>query len=94
MSLKPMASYKVEIKNSAQKEIRKLPSKELRDRIVGIINGLYANPVPDESNKIKGSNNIYRIRQGTHRIVYQIYKNQLLIIVIRVRHRNDAYRGL
>ena len=89
-----MVSYKVEIKNSAQKEIRKLPSKDLRDRIVGTINRLYKNPVPDESKKIKGSNNIYRIRQGTYRIVYQIYKNQLFILVIRVRHRKDAYRDL
>jgi mRNA interferase RelE/StbE len=89
-----MASYSVKIKNSAQKEIRKLPNKELRDKVVSIINGLYINPVPDESKKIKGSNNIYRIRQGTYRIVYQIYKNELLILVIRVRHRKDAYKSL
>lgn len=89
-----MASYKVKIKNSAQKEIRKLPSKELRDKAIGIINSLYSNPIPDESKKIKGSNNIYHIRQGSYRIVYQIYKNELLIIVIRVRHRRDVYRDL
>lgn len=89
-----MASYKVKIKNSAQKEIRKLPAKGLRDNVIDIINGLYVNPVPDEAKKIKGSNNIYRIRQGTYRIVYQIYKSELLIMVIRVRHRKDAYRGL
>ncbi len=89
-----MASYKIKIKGSAQKEIRKLSSKELRDKVVDIINNLYTNPLPDESKKIKGSNNVYRIRQGTYRIIYQIYKNELLIIVIRVRHRKDAYRGL
>ncbi|MCL4358033.1 type II toxin-antitoxin system RelE/ParE family toxin [Patescibacteria group bacterium] len=87
-----MVSYSVKIKNSAQKEIRKLPSKELRDKIIEIIDDLYINPVPDEAKKIKGSNNIYRIRQGTYRIVYQIYKNELLVIVIRVRHRKDAYK--
>ena len=89
-----MVSYKVKIKNSAQKEIRKLPNKELRNKVVSIINGLYINPVPDEAKKIKGSNNIYRIRQGTYRVVYQIYKNELLIMIIRVRHRKDAYKGL
>ena len=87
-----MVSYSVKIKNSAQKEIRKLPSKELRDKIIEIIDDLYINPVPDEAKIIKGSNNIYRIRQGTYRIVYQIYKNELLVIVIRVRHRKDAYK--
>lgn len=88
-----MASYSVKIKSSAQKEIRKLPSMEIRDKIVEIIDDLRINPVPDEAKKIKGSNNIYRIRQGTYRIVYQIYKDELLIIVIRVWHRKDAYRG-
>ena len=89
-----MVSYKVKIKNSAQKEIRKLPNKELRNKVISIINGLYINPIPDEAKKIKGSNNIYRIRQGTYRVVYQIYKNELLIMIIRVRHRKDAYKGL
>jgi mRNA interferase RelE/StbE len=89
-----MASYNVKIKNSAQKEIRKLPSKELRSKVITIIDGLYIDPVPYEAKKIKGSNNVYRIRQGVYRIVYQIYKNELLVIVIRVRHRKDAYKGL
>jgi mRNA interferase RelE/StbE len=89
-----MASYNVKIKNAAQKEIRKLPSKELRARVISIINSLYLKPIPDEAKKIKGSNGIYRIRQGTYRIVYQIHKNELLIIVIRVRHRKDAYKNL
>jgi mRNA interferase RelE/StbE len=89
-----MASYSVKIKNSAQREIRKLPSKEFRDKVISIINGLYINPVPDETKKIKGSNNIYRIRQGTYRVVYQIHKNEPLIMIIRVRHRKDAYKNL
>ena len=88
-----MAYYNVKIKNSAQKEIRRLPSKKLRDRIIGIINNLYMTPVPEEAKKIKGSNNIYRIRQGAYRIIYQVYKNELLIMIIRVRHRKDAYRA-
>jgi len=89
-----MDSYSIKIKNTAQKEIRKLPSKELRNKIVDIINSLYINPMPDESKKIKGSNNIYRIRQGVYRIIYQIHKNELLIMVIRVRHRKDACKNL
>lgn len=89
-----MASYNVKIKNSAQKEIRKLPSKELRSKVITIIDDLYIDPVPYEAKKIKGSNNVYRIRQGVYRIVYQIYKNELLVIVIRVRHRKDAYKNL
>ena len=88
-----MASYKIEIKKSAQKEIRKLP-RNIREKVVGIINRLYDDPVPAEAQKIKGSDNIYRIRQGNYRIVYRLYKNELLIIIIRVRHRKDVYQAL
>ena len=88
-----MVSYKIEIKKSAQKEIRKL-SDDIREKIVDIINGLYNNPIPGDAKKIKGSKNIYRIRQGTYRIVYLVYKNKLTIIIVRVRHRKDAYQNL
>lgn len=89
-----MASYKIEINKSAKKEIRKLPSKELRSKIISIITGLYSNPIPEDAKKIKGSSDIYRIRQGPYRIVYQLRKEKLIIMVIRVRHRRDVYRGL
>jgi mRNA interferase RelE/StbE len=90
-----MVSYRVKIKSSAQKEIRKLPSKGLRVKVVDIIDSLYAaSSFPEGSTKIKGSNNIYRIRQGTHRIVYQVYKKELLVLIIRVRHRRDVYKDL
>ncbi len=82
-----MVSYKVEIKDSAQKEIRKLPNIELRSKIISIIEGLQVNPNPDDAKKIKGFSNIYRIRLSLYRIVYQLYKDKLIIVVIRVRHR-------
>jgi len=88
-----MASYKIEIKKSAQKEIRKL-SRDIRERVVGIIDGLYKNPIPADSKKIKGSQNVYRIRQGTYRIVYIVYKNELTIIIVRVRHRKETHKDL
>lgn len=75
-----------EIKNSAQKEIR--------SRVISSIEGLYTNPTPEDSKKIKGSNNIYRIRQGVYRVAYQLYKDKLIVVVIRVRHRKDVYKGL
>jgi len=89
-----MASYNVKIVKSAQKEIRKLPGKDLRNKIVSIIDGLYTNPMPEESKKIKGSKNIYRIRQGAYRVIYKVEKDELFVTVIRVRNRKDAYRGM
>lgn len=88
-----MASYKIEIKKSAQEEIRKLP-KGIRKKVVNKIDKLALNPLPSDKEKIKGLENAYRIRQGNYRIVYLVFKNSLLVSVVRVRDRKEVYRDL
>lgn len=42
--------------------------------------------------KLKIGTNLWRVRVGTHRLVYTFDKNSL--ILLRIRHRKDVYRGL
>ena len=88
-----MDSYNVKIKSSAQKEIRKLPTDILK-KIVATIDDLHTNPLPSDAEKIKGSKSTYRIRIGVYRIVYDVYKKELQILVIRVRHRKNVYKNI
>jgi len=88
-----MGSYKVEIKKSAQKEIRKLP-QSVRMKIIQKINKLYSEPMPVGAEKIKGYDNRYRLRQGDYRILYSIFKDRLVIMIVRVQHRKDVYKDL
>ena len=39
-----------------------------------------------------GSEDLYRIRVGDYRVVYQIQEDQLVILIVRIRHRREAYR--
>ncbi|MEK6746754.1 MAG: type II toxin-antitoxin system RelE/ParE family toxin [Pseudomonadota bacterium] len=34
---------------------------------------------------------LYRYRIGDYRIIYQIFKNELIVVVVRVGHRRDVY---
>ena len=34
----------------------------------------------------------YRLKLRTYRVVYKKYENRLIIYVVRVRHRNKAYK--
>ena len=34
----------------------------------------------------------YRVREGEHRILYTINDNRLIVLVVRISHRNEAYR--
>jgi mRNA interferase RelE/StbE len=84
--------YRVSIKRSAVKEIEAIPQKKERQRIIQRIGQLAKDPRPTGSKKLSGHDR-YRIRQGSYRIVYSIEDNELVVVVVKVGHRKDVYRG-
>ena len=87
-----MEKYKVSIKRSAVKEIEAIPQKKERRRIISRIGQLANDPRPTGSKKLSGHDK-YRLRQGSYRIVYSIEDNELVVVVVKVGHRKDVYRG-
>ncbi len=87
-----MEKYKVSIKRSAVKEIEAIPQKKERQRIMRRIGQLATDPRPPGSKKLSGRDK-YRIRQGSYRIVYSIEDKELVVVVVKVGHRKDIYRG-
>ena len=85
-----MASYSVLIKPSAAKELERLPDK-LRRQVAKRIQALAENPRPLGVEKLTGED-LYRIRQGDHRVVYSIADAVLTVLVIRIGNRRDVYR--
>jgi mRNA interferase RelE/StbE len=85
-----MASYSIEWKASASKELRKLP-KPIIPRVLLAIEALIEAPRPEGVRKLAGSESTYRIRVGEYRVVYNIFDKRLVIEIIRVRDRKDAY---
>lgn len=86
-----MASYPIEIKPSASKELEKLP-RQMVVRVVAAIRELADNPYPQGVKKLSGFDRTFRIRVGDYRVLYDIYENRLVIEIIRIRHRKDVYR--
>jgi mRNA interferase RelE/StbE len=84
--------YRVEIDTRAAREIRALPRQD-QGRIISKIQSLAANPRPPGSVKLPGTSDLWRIRVGVYRIIHQIQDDRLLVTVVRVGHRRDAYRG-
>ena len=87
-----MEKYKVSIKRSAVKEIEAIPQKKERQRIIRRIGQLASDPRPPGSKKLSGHDK-YRIRQGAYRIVYSIEDKELIVVVVKVGHRKNVYRG-
>ncbi len=86
-----MASYRIEWKNSAYKELQKLP-RPIITKVVAAVADLSNDPYPSGVKKLVGSERSYRIRVGDYRIVYEIIENKLTIEIVRVRHRKDVYK--
>ncbi|MDD5359785.1 MAG: type II toxin-antitoxin system RelE/ParE family toxin [Sulfurovaceae bacterium] len=84
-----MADYKIEIKKSAQKEIKNLPNKELK-KVIDKIASLAHEPRPAGCKKLSGEEK-YRIRVGSYRVLYGIEDDILVIYVVKVGHRKDVY---
>lgn len=86
-----MASYSLEIKRSAAKELAQVPPKD-RGRIVTRIQSLADDPRPVGAEKLSGQER-YRVRQGDYRILYEIEDQILRIMVVKIGHRRDVYRA-
>lgn len=73
------------------RELANLPANAQR-RISDAIDRLKTSPRPRNSERLEGKDDQRRIRIGDYRIIYVIQKSVLVIQVIRIRHRRDAYR--
>jgi mRNA interferase RelE/StbE len=87
-----VASYKILIKKSAAKELEAIAGKKDRERITQRILALAENPRPPGVEKLSGTNEKYRIRQGDFRILYEIQDTFLVVYVVRIADRKEAYR--
>ena len=85
-----MGKYRIEVKKSAEKELRKIPGKQLT-RILDRIGSLADDPRPKGSIKLTNSEK-YRLRIGNYRVLYSIEDQVLTVYVVKVGHRKSIYR--
>lgn len=88
-----MNIYSIEYKKSVLKEMIKLP-KNIATMINSAISGLKVNPRPHGYIKIKSKENLYRIRSGDYRIIYEIRNKKLIVLIITIGHRKQIYRKI
>lgn len=82
--------FSIRIKASAARELQRV-SKTDRVRIVTAIDRLAENPFL--GNALKGElRGLRRLRVGDYRVVYELRDDMLVVLVVRVAHRREAYR--
>jgi mRNA interferase RelE/StbE len=84
--------YRLVIKSSAAIELEAVGQKADRVRLVANIQALATQPKPMGAEKLSGQIDLYRIRVGNYRVVYEIDDGQIIVTVIKVGHRKEIYR--
>jgi mRNA interferase RelE/StbE len=86
-----MNEYRIEVSATAERQLRGLETGD-RLLVVEAIRALGSNPRPRGSRKLRGYDDVFRIRKGVFRIIYSIEKSRLLIIILKTGHRKNVYR--
>ena len=84
--------YTVSVKPKAEKYLAGIRDARLYARLREAIDGLAEDPHPPGSVKLQGEGELYRVRVGDYRIVYQIQDAALLVLVVQIGNRRDVYR--
>jgi mRNA interferase RelE/StbE len=86
-------TWHIDILPTARKELLALRGP-VQDRIRGAIKTLADDPQPSDSIAMRGKGiGLYRLRVGSYRIVYRIQSDRVCVLVIRIGHRSEVYRG-
>ncbi|MDA3950966.1 MAG: type II toxin-antitoxin system RelE/ParE family toxin [Spirochaeta sp.] len=84
-------NYSIRIKNSAKKALARIDRPD-RQRIITRIDELAENPAA--GSVLKGEfSGLRRVRVGAYRVVYEIRDEELVVLVVRIAHRREVYRG-
>lgn len=85
-------TYAVVLTDRARKQLLELP-KKIQAAIAQAIDDL-SDGLNHHCKKLAGSNGSYRLRVGNYRIIFQIERAELVVMVIKIAHRRDVYRAL
>jgi mRNA interferase RelE/StbE len=79
------------LKPAAKRSLDALSGKDFQ-RVKAHLLALGNDPRPAGAKKLKGSDGFWRVRVGDYRIIYQIEDDRLVVLVIGIAHRREAYR--
>jgi len=85
--------YSIEFVKSARKDFERLPT-QMRGKVTEALQLLAVNPYSEliRVKKMKGADSLYRVRVGDYRVVYEIRKRRLVVVVVKIGNRRDVYR--
>ena len=82
--------YDIVFSRKAAEFIGELP-KAQREKLKNIIGGMKSNPFSHPYRKIRGKTNLYRIRRGKYRMLYEVNEEQKRVVILKLDKRSKIY---
>ncbi|MBM3142331.1 MAG: type II toxin-antitoxin system RelE/ParE family toxin [Chloroflexi bacterium] len=85
--------YRIEVSPAAYRDLEKLKGRIQRpnfEHLRAAIRGLADEPRPHRIRKIRGAERAYRIRIGNYRVVYEIYDDKNLVLILHIGRRAET----
>ena len=86
-------SYHVSLPRRVLRGLQRLPRQDV-ERLWRAVRLLQANPFPPGCAKLRGSDDLWRVRVGDYRIIYQVNTTNRTVNIAAIRHRREAYQAL
>ena len=87
-----MTTYEIRVSSPARRDLNELPEAVAAAAIEFVFGPLAENPRrvgKALTNELEGR---FSARRGQYRIIYRIHDERVMVEVIRIAHRRDAYR--
>ena len=85
--------YRLEVSPAADRDLEKREGRIRRkdfERLRVVVSGLAEEPRPHGVRKIKGAERAYRIGMENYRVVYEVYDNDNLVLILQVVRRSET----
>lgn len=92
MNQNSLAGYKLVISKQAEKDLSKIETGQVQ-LIRKRINELVSDHQSLDVKKMTGNYTYptYRLRSGDYRIIYQVQKQEVVVLVVKIGHRREIY---
>ena len=83
---------RIELTSAAQRQLKKIRRNvKLAKRLKQALKRIGSNPYVGR--KLEGEyDTVYSFRVGEWRILYEVYKNELVVLVLEIADRKEAYK--
>jgi mRNA interferase RelE/StbE len=85
-------SYRVIVAPAPAKFLARLRDESLKRRMARALRALEDDPRPPGCLKLQGTDELYRVRVGDYRVIYQVQDAVLVVLVVQMGNRREIYR--